>query len=69
MGERTFALFIDFKKAYDRVPHFGLFAKIQQFGVQGRALQFIEALYANSRIRVRVGRGDAMAVSDSFPLL
>lgn len=32
-GFRTYAIFIDLKKAYDTVPHGALFAKLSRFGV------------------------------------
>ena len=51
-GERTFATFIDFKKAYDTVPHEALFAKLSRFGVRGCCLQFLKALYNNSQMQV-----------------
>ena len=37
-GERTYAIFIDLKKAYDTVPHGALFAKLYTFGVWGPVL-------------------------------
>jgi len=53
----TYVVFIDFKKAYDTVPHGALFAKLSHKGVRGRCLTFIRALYAGSTMRVRVGGG------------
>jgi exonuclease III len=68
-GERTLCLFIDFKKAYDRVPHQGLFRKLRRFGISGRMLQFLQSLYAKSFIRVRVGSGPNTAMTERFQLL
>ena len=68
-GLQTFALFVDLQKAYDTVPHGALFAKLSQIGIRGRCLAFIQALYDNSRIRVRVGAGERARYSDSFDLL
>jgi hypothetical protein len=65
----TYATFIDLKKAYDTVPHGALFAKLHQSGVRGRCLRFIKALYAHSRVTVRVGAGKLAQLSESFPLL
>ena len=66
---RTFATFIDFKKAYDMVPHGALFAKLSQMGIRGRCLQFLQGLYAHSSIQVRVGAGSNAHYSEPFPLL
>ncbi|KAH9290975.1 hypothetical protein KI387_035092 [Taxus chinensis] len=49
----TFVVFIDFKKAYDMVPHEALFRKLRAAGVKGRALHFIQELYNGSSVRVR----------------
>ncbi len=63
-GQPTYATFIDFKKAYDTVPHEALLRKLWCVGVQGRTLAFIRSLYQNSRVAVRVGTD----LSDAFPL-
>lgn len=68
-GLRTYAIFVDLKKAYDTVPHQGLFAKLQRFGVRGTCLEFIRALYANSTISVRVGSGQTAQHSEPCRLL
>jgi hypothetical protein len=67
--EDSYATFVDLKKAYDTVPHGGLFAKLSRFGVRGRCLAFLKSLYARSRITVRVGSGSEAQHSDSFQLL
>jgi len=66
MGMATFALFLDFQKAYDVVPHQALFRKLRLVGIGGKVLRFIVALYANSKVRVRQGDGQ---LTDAFPLL
>ncbi|KAH9290949.1 hypothetical protein KI387_035066, partial [Taxus chinensis] len=48
-----FVVFIDFKKAYDMVPHEALFRKLHAAGVKGKALHFIQELYNGSSVRVR----------------
>jgi len=69
VGEPTYVVFVDLKKAYDTVPHEALFAKLARFGVRGRCLAFIRALYHSSTIRVRVGGGSNALYSDSCRLL
>ena len=65
----TFGLFVDFKKAYDTMPHEALFANLKWFGIHGRAYDFIVALYRQNTIQIRVGRGEASALSNPVPLL
>ncbi|ELQ76088.1 RNA-directed DNA polymerase, Non LTR Retrotransposon, partial [Trachipleistophora hominis] len=54
-GKPTMALFLDFKKAYDKVPHEGLFAKLRGYGFSGRILDFLIELYRNPKASVRIG--------------
>ena len=54
-GKDTFGVFVDFKKAYDRVQHGALFRILDHVGVRGRMLKFIKRLYRKNRVRVRVG--------------
>jgi len=63
----TYLMFVDLEKAYDTVPHAGLFHKLEQHGVRGRMLSFLRAVYSCSRVCVR--SGDApFQFSRSFPL-
>jgi hypothetical protein len=62
-------VFVDLKKAYDTAPHEALFAKLSRFGIRGRCLAFIRALYQSSTIRVRVGGGSNTLYSESYSLL
>jgi hypothetical protein len=57
-GDRkTFAFFLDVKKAYDSVWRDGLWYKLREKGVRGRVLQTLRALYASSSSRVAVNGG------------
>lgn len=68
VGEPTYAVFIDLKKAYGLVPHQALFAKLSRFGIRGKCLAFIKELYRTSTIRVRVGGGSQALYSDPYSL-
>jgi hypothetical protein len=68
LGLRSVALFIDFKKAYDMVPHEALFRKISNFGVQGLFLAFVKQLYRTSYITVRVGSGKSALLTKPYVL-
>ncbi|BAM81857.1 retroelement [Cyanidioschyzon merolae strain 10D] len=51
----TYVCFIDFQKAFDTVPHEAPFLKMERAGVSGKCLAFFSALYADSRMRIRLG--------------
>jgi exonuclease III len=55
IGKSTYAAFIDFRKAFDTVPHNALFYKLWAYGVRGRCLNFIKKLYRSSFIKVAAG--------------
>jgi len=46
----VYICFVDFQKAYDRVPHEALLHKLQFYGVRGKTYNFICKLYSNSLI-------------------
>ena len=58
----TFACFIDFSKAYDRIPRSLLWYKLSKIGVNGNILRAFQALYTNVKCQVRVND----MVSNSF---
>lgn len=49
------AIFVDFRKAYDLVPHNALFYKLECIGVRGKTLDFIKGLYSDSAFCARIG--------------
>lgn len=51
----TFGVFVDFKKAYDRVHHGALLRVLEHMGIRGKMLNFIKRLYRDNKIRVRTG--------------
>lgn len=53
----TYVLFVDFRKAYDTVPHGALLAKLKAMGMRGRFLRFVKALYAESTVRIQYPEG------------
>ena len=56
-SQSSIVILWDLQKAYDKVQSRGLLAKMERFGFTGRMLAFVEALYANPRIRVRLESG------------
>jgi hypothetical protein len=51
----TLLAFVDFRKAFDCVPHSALLAKAEAKGVRGAALNFLKVVYEEPTFRVRVG--------------
>ncbi len=64
-GERLYACFVDFQKAYDTVPRHLLWARLRQAGVAGSCIAAVQALYANVPMCVRTPDG----CSDTFQSL
>lgn len=56
-GQETYVCFIDLAKAYDSVPHEGLIAKAERFGIHGRALEWLKAIYRSPRVCCRKADG------------
>lgn len=53
-NQKTFAFFLDVKKAYDSVWRPGLWKKLWDMGVRGRMLRTIISLYSHTKSRVMV---------------
>lgn len=61
----TFGVFVDFKKAYDRVHHGALFRVLEHVGIRGKMLNFIKRLYRDNKVRIRTGGH----LSDPFDMI
>ena len=53
-GKKMFAAFVDLEKAYDKVWRADLWRALREYGIGGRLLGAIEALYKESKACVRV---------------
>ena len=53
-GKYHFACFVDFKKAYDRVPRDKLWKVLQEYGVDRQLLRAIKSFYCRPEVCVRV---------------
>ena len=58
----TYLAFVDFRKAFDTVPHAALIRKLERFGIRGACLQYISEMYRTSQLAVCTPAG----VGDSF---
>ncbi|MES9973438.1 MAG: reverse transcriptase domain-containing protein [Candidatus Thiodiazotropha sp.] len=54
-GEITDAVFFDFAKAFDRVPHRPLLYKLYSYGIRGSLLKWIENFLTNRSFSVKIG--------------
>jgi exonuclease III len=54
-GQTTFGIFIDFKKAYDRVQHKAMFRVLKHLGIRGKLFNFLMHMYLNSFVSVKSG--------------
>jgi len=54
-GKTSYGIFIDFAKAYDKVPHEGLLRKLRCMGIRGKLYKGIRSLYKSPKVCVRSG--------------
>ncbi|TFY81456.1 hypothetical protein EWM64_g2557 [Hericium alpestre] len=55
VNKSTYGIFIDFKKAFDKVHHEGLYRVLDHMGIRGRTLALIKSMYRNSRMSIVAG--------------
>ena len=53
-GESVDVIYLDFKKAFDRVPHNRLISKLKCYGLGGKLVDWICHFLANRKQRVRI---------------
>ncbi len=61
-GKMVHAVYIDFKKAFDSVPHQRLLHKLRSAGVRGNLLLWIHSFLSERSQRVQVGRQQSTGV-------
>ena len=60
--KKTFLLFVDFRKAFDTVWHDGLWKRLWDCGIQGKAWRVVKNLYSSIQSRVRVDNQESKSV-------
>ena len=65
-GEEVEAVFFDFKRAFDTVPHEALFRKLDEIQLDGILIRWIRSGYLTDRMQQVVMNG---ATSDTLPVL
>lgn len=53
-GNAVYCIFIDFRRAFDSVPHNLLWNKLFKLGVSGKTIRTIRAIYEEAKIQLRV---------------
>ena len=53
--KKLFACFIDFEKAFDRVPRELLISKLQKCGINGHFLRVLQSMYKNNKACIKLG--------------
>ena len=54
-GEPLDTIYLDFRKAFDAVPHQRLLRKLQAYGIEGNVFRWIAAFLSESKQQVLVG--------------
>ena len=54
-GKSVTVAYIDFSKAFDSVSHTKLLAQLNDYGIRGNVLSWLEAFFANRTHQTRVG--------------
>ncbi|OMJ11810.1 LINE-1 reverse transcriptase-like protein [Smittium culicis] len=54
-NKETWLCYIDYSKAYDRVPHMALLHKLRSVGIGEKLLNMIKGMYDAPKIAIRVG--------------
>ena len=62
-GKKLFACFIDFEKAFDRVPRELLISKLQKCGINSHFLRVLQSMYKNDKACIKLGN----KITETFP--
>ena len=54
-GKKLFACFVDFEKAFDKIPRNKLIEKLCNLGISGNILRTIENMYQNDEACIKIG--------------
>ncbi len=65
-GNLTHAVFLDFAKAFDSVPHQRLLLKLENLGIRGNVLNWIKGFVSDRQQRVSVPRWRSLKLGICF---
>ena len=63
-GKKLFACFIDFEKAFDRVPRELLISKLQKCGINGHFHRVLQSIYKNDPACIKLEN----KITETFPI-
>ena len=55
MGKNVDIIYLDFKKAFDSIPHERLIMKMRGYGINGKTLNWVRSFLSGRKQRVRIG--------------
>ena len=58
-----FSCFVDFRKAFDRIPRQKLFEKLRKEGIKGRFLEIVMSMYSKDKSAVKINN----KMTEAFP--
>lgn len=61
-GSKTYALFVDFKRAFDSIPQQLLWLKLYRLGISSKIIRIIKSLYDAAKLCVRSTTGNSEEV-------
>lgn len=63
---KLYTIFVDFKRAFDSVPHAKLWTHLNDLGISSKILRILISFYSQASLRVRTGTGlsDSADVSE-----
>ena len=61
-----YGIFIDYKKAFDTVPHDKLFQKFNLIGVYGKSIRTVAKIYLNAKVNDGNKKSDETKVTKEF---
>ena len=54
-GSKVFRNFVDYRKEFDRVWHYAIWAELRNYGIDENITRALEQLYAKSTSKARIG--------------
>lgn len=56
-GGKMYALFVDYKRAFDSVPHRRLWSKLYSLGLSTKIIKILQSLYDHAEVQIRTSQG------------
>lgn len=56
-GGKLYALFVDYRRAFDSVPHNSLWTKLGRLGLSSKYINILQSLYERATVQIRTSQG------------